>query len=164
MFKPKHLYNFDPLKPHFYIVKLGFTGVYTVFLISAQQIDCGYSIEPLFRGGSNEYPQSIFEQKYEEYKNFFLSGSFHFLVVKFSVNLYRHIFVMHVFVLRCLAVWLLPSMATHFVCCFSVCAFIICFILEAGAKVMFSRRFLCCIFFFFCSLIGFANVVIPYRK
>ena len=22
------LYNFDPLKPHFYIVKLGFTGVY----------------------------------------------------------------------------------------------------------------------------------------
>ena len=22
-----YLYNFDPLKPHFYIVKLGFTGV-----------------------------------------------------------------------------------------------------------------------------------------
>ena len=30
------LYNFDPLKPHFYIVKLGFKGVYIVFLISAQ--------------------------------------------------------------------------------------------------------------------------------
>ena len=29
------LYNFDPLKPHFYIVKLGFTGVYIIFLISA---------------------------------------------------------------------------------------------------------------------------------
>ena len=29
------LYNFDPLKPHFYIVQLGFTGVYTIFLISA---------------------------------------------------------------------------------------------------------------------------------
>ena len=27
------LYNFDPLKPHFYIVKLGFTGVYIIFLI-----------------------------------------------------------------------------------------------------------------------------------
>ena len=26
------LYNFDPLKPHFYIVKLGFTGVYIIFL------------------------------------------------------------------------------------------------------------------------------------
>ena len=30
------LYNFDPLKPHFYIVKLGFTGVYIIFLICAQ--------------------------------------------------------------------------------------------------------------------------------
>ena len=27
------LYNFNPLKPHFYIVKLGFTGVYIIFLI-----------------------------------------------------------------------------------------------------------------------------------
>ena len=39
------LYNFDPLKPHFYIVKLGLTGVYIIFLISAQSIDCGYSLE-----------------------------------------------------------------------------------------------------------------------
>ena len=37
------LYSFDPLKPHFYTVKLGFTGVYVIFLISAQNIDCGYS-------------------------------------------------------------------------------------------------------------------------
>ena len=55
-----HLYNFDPLKPHFYIVKLGFTGVYIIFLISAQNIDCGYSLEPPRRGGSNEYPKSMF--------------------------------------------------------------------------------------------------------
>ena len=40
------LYNFDALKPHFYIVKLGFIGVYIIFLISAQNIDCGYSLEP----------------------------------------------------------------------------------------------------------------------
>ena len=32
-----YLYNFDPLKPHFYIVNLGFTGVYTIFLIFAQK-------------------------------------------------------------------------------------------------------------------------------
>ena len=25
------LFNFDPLKPHFYIVRLGLTGVYTIF-------------------------------------------------------------------------------------------------------------------------------------
>ena len=31
------LYNFDPLKPHFYIVKLGVTGVYFIFLISVQK-------------------------------------------------------------------------------------------------------------------------------
>ena len=29
------LYNFDPLKPHFYIVKLWFTGVDIIFHISA---------------------------------------------------------------------------------------------------------------------------------
>ena len=31
------LYNFDPLKPHFYIVKLGFTGVYIIFVISVKK-------------------------------------------------------------------------------------------------------------------------------
>ena len=31
------LYSFDPLKPHIYTVKLGFTGVYINFLISAQK-------------------------------------------------------------------------------------------------------------------------------
>ena len=54
------LYNFDPLKPHFYIVKLGFVGVYIIFLILLKNIDYVYSLEPPRRGGSNEYPQSIF--------------------------------------------------------------------------------------------------------
>ena len=54
------LYNFDPLEPHFCIVKLGFTGVYIIFHISAQNIGCGYSLEPPRQGGSKEYPQSIF--------------------------------------------------------------------------------------------------------
>ena len=54
------LYNFDPLKPHFFTVKLGFTGVYIIFLILLENIDCGYSLEPPRRGGSNEYPQSMF--------------------------------------------------------------------------------------------------------
>ena len=31
-----------------------------IFLISAQNIDCGYSLEPPRRGGSNEYQQSMF--------------------------------------------------------------------------------------------------------
>ena len=29
------------------------------FHVSAQNIDCGYSLEPPQRGGSNEYPQSM---------------------------------------------------------------------------------------------------------
>ena len=31
------LYNFDPLKPHFHIIKLGFTGVYIIFLNFARK-------------------------------------------------------------------------------------------------------------------------------
>ena len=31
-----------------------------IFLISAQNIDCGYSLELPHRGSSNKYPQSMF--------------------------------------------------------------------------------------------------------
>ena len=55
-----YLYNFDPIKPHFYMVKLSFIGVNIIFLISAQNIDCGYLLEPPWQGGSNEYSQSMF--------------------------------------------------------------------------------------------------------
>ena len=41
-----YLYNFDPLKPLFYTVKRGFTGVYIIFLFLLKNIDCGYSLEP----------------------------------------------------------------------------------------------------------------------
>ena len=34
--------------------------IQTIFNISAQNIDCGCSLEPPQRGGSNEYPQSMF--------------------------------------------------------------------------------------------------------
>ena len=36
------------------------TGVYIIFLISAKNIDCGYSLEPPRRGFSTEYAQSMF--------------------------------------------------------------------------------------------------------
>ena len=54
------LYNFDPLKPYFYIVQLGFTGYTLFFLVLLERIDCGNSLEPPRRGGSNEYPLSMF--------------------------------------------------------------------------------------------------------
>ena len=36
---------------------------FDIFLIFAQKIDCGYALEPPRRGGSNEYPQSMFWSK-----------------------------------------------------------------------------------------------------
>ena len=36
---------------------------FDIFLIFAQNIDCGYTLEPPHRGGFNEYPQSIFWSK-----------------------------------------------------------------------------------------------------
>ena len=35
-----------------------------IFPISAQNIDCGYSLEPPRRGGSNEYPQSMLARRF----------------------------------------------------------------------------------------------------
>ena len=75
-----YLYNFDPLKPNFYIVKLGFAWVYIIFLVSAQNIDCGYSLEPHRQGGSNQYQQSMFWEIWKISE--FLSENFHFFGVE----------------------------------------------------------------------------------
>ena len=40
-----------------------FQQKYFIFLIFAQNIDCGYTLEPPRRGGSNEYPESMFWSK-----------------------------------------------------------------------------------------------------
>ena len=40
---PCNIYAFTSL---FYKVKLGFTGVYIIFLFLLQNIDCGYLLEP----------------------------------------------------------------------------------------------------------------------
>ena len=37
--------NVHPLTPHFYIVELGFTGVYIIFVFLLLNINCGYSFE-----------------------------------------------------------------------------------------------------------------------
>ena len=34
--------------------------MFDIFNISAQNIHCGYTLEPPRRGGSNEYPQCMF--------------------------------------------------------------------------------------------------------
>ena len=77
------LYNFDPIKPHFYIVKLGFTGVYIIFLISTLD-------EAVLTSTHN----LCFEQKYEKKIRVFYLKNFICLEVKFSIYLNRCVFVM----------------------------------------------------------------------
>ena len=38
--------TYTPSNPHFYIVKVGYKGVYLFFLFLLQNIDYGYSLEP----------------------------------------------------------------------------------------------------------------------
>ena len=47
-----------------------------IFHISAQNIDCGYSLEPPRRGGSNEYPQSTILSRYKKNNVYPVNPSF----------------------------------------------------------------------------------------
>ena len=87
------LYSFDLLKPHFYIVKLGFTGVYIIFLISAQKHRLWVLVREPHRGSSNKCPQSMFWEIWK-ISEFFYLKIFLCLVVKFSIYLNRRVFVM----------------------------------------------------------------------
>ena len=100
----KHAYIIlTPLK-HAYIIltplNLGFTGVYIIiFHISALNIDCENSLEPPHRGGSNEYPQSMFWGEIWKISESFIR-KFSFLEVNFSVYLNRRVFVIHTYELQ----------------------------------------------------------------
>ena len=72
--------NEYPLNPHFYIAKLGYAGVYLFFLFLLQNIDCGYSLEPPRRGGSNVYPQSMSLSINKKNINFFYCENLHFYI------------------------------------------------------------------------------------
>ena len=56
----KHAYSNIYWKFHHKNWKLSDKKNPDILHISAQNIDCGYSLEPPRRGGSNEYPQSMF--------------------------------------------------------------------------------------------------------
>ena len=87
------LYNFDPLKPHFYNSKTRvYRGIHYFSYFARKDIECGCSLEPPHQGGSNEYPQYMFWAEIWKYLNF-LSEKFSFLVVKFSIYLNRRVFV-----------------------------------------------------------------------
>ena len=54
------------------------------FHISAQNIDCGYSLEPPLRGGSNECPQSMFLSRYKKNNVYPCKPQFYYIKVGFK--------------------------------------------------------------------------------
>ena len=69
--------------------------MFDIFLIFAQNIDCGYSLEPPRRGGSNVYPQSMFWSKNK--KNMFTPAYPSFTICKWGLrgySLHGRVFLM----------------------------------------------------------------------
>ena len=64
--------------------------------ISAQNIDCGYSLEPPRRYGSKEYQQSIFLSRNKKINVYSCKPQFYYIKVGLKGStLYRYVFVMH---------------------------------------------------------------------
>ena len=55
-----------------------------IFHISAQNIDCGYSLEPSRRGGSNEYPESMFLSRNKKNNVYPCKPQFYYIKVGFK--------------------------------------------------------------------------------
>ena len=55
-----------------------------IFHISAQNIDCGYSLEPPRRSGSNEYPQSMFLSRNKKSNVYPCKPQFYYIKVGFK--------------------------------------------------------------------------------
>ena len=83
----------DPLRKHAYSNILKFLPPKNeyfqmknsdIFHISAQNIDCGYSLEPPRRGGSNEYPQSMFLSRNQKNNVYPCKPQFYYIKVGFK--------------------------------------------------------------------------------
>ena len=55
-----------------------------IFHISAQNIDCGYSLEPPRRGDSNEYPHSMFLNRNKKNNVYPCKRQFYYIKVWFK--------------------------------------------------------------------------------
>ena len=58
-----------------------------IFHISAENIDCGYSLEPPRRGGSNEYPQSMFLAEIRKNNIYPCKPQFYYIILTSTHNL-----------------------------------------------------------------------------
>ena len=55
-----------------------------IFQVSAQNIDCWYSLEPPHRGGSNEYPQSVVLSRNKKNNAYPCKPQFYYIKVGFK--------------------------------------------------------------------------------
>ena len=69
----------SPKKPENFQIKTS-----DIFLISAQNIDYGYLLEPPLRGDSNEYPQSMFMSRNKKNNVYPYKPQFYYLKVGFK--------------------------------------------------------------------------------
>ena len=74
----KYMENFASKNENFQIKKSN------IFHISAQNIDCGYSLEPPRGCGSNEYPQSMFLSKNKKNQVYPCKPQFYYIKVGFK--------------------------------------------------------------------------------
>ena len=75
----KYIENFTTKKGNFLDKKNS-----DIFHISVQNIDCGYSIEPPRRGGSNEYPQFMFLSRNKKNNVYPCKPQFYYIKVGFK--------------------------------------------------------------------------------
>ena len=69
-----------------------------IFHISAPNTDCGYSLEPPRRGGSNECPQSMFLNRNKKNNLYPCKPQFYYIKVGLKGStFYRHVFLMCLF-------------------------------------------------------------------
>ena len=61
-------------------------------------MDCGYTLEPPRRGGSNEYPQSMTFSRIKKNNVYLCKPQFYYIKVGLrGSKLHRHVFVMYAF-------------------------------------------------------------------
>ena len=95
----RHHYENTPIQIYrkFHLRKLKFVRLKNsdIFSYFCSNIDCGYSLEPPRRGGSNEYPQSMFWSEIRKLMYTPVNPSF--TILKWDLRgskLYRYVFVM----------------------------------------------------------------------
>ena len=83
-----HHYENTPIQIYrkFYLQKLKIFRLKNsdIFHISAQNIDCGYSLELPRRGGSNVYPQSMFLSRNKKNNVYPCKPQFYYIKVGFK--------------------------------------------------------------------------------